>query len=471
MALLDARIARWGQEAAPGAPSGGPRPGGNRPAVPGWTAWEDWGPTKAQQAANTRFPAEDAAANLQRFVAASSRIRKYADYRQMFEQQKDIDAVIVATPDHMHAVIASAAMDLGKHVYVQKPMAWSVSESRHLARRAAETKVQAQCGNQRHSNDENRRGVDFITSGVIGDVTQIHVWTNRPIWPQGIPRPATLTAEQRAGRISQQSLMQAGVSAMASTAPPPSTLSWDLFLGVAPVVEYSPLYHPFNWRGWVDWGQGALGDMGAHLIDFPVWALDLDLPTTVETTSTPFNDITFPLATMTHYDFPAKGRRPAVRMTWYDGGFTPPTPEELEGDARLVASGGILYIGTKGKLLCNEGMPPRLLPASLAQRDRRTEGTARTRAAPGSRDELDSRHQGAGHAVEPVLVRGAPARDHAARPGVAAGQVEDPLRRRKHARDQQRQREPVPHAGIQEGLVEVRTQNAERRTPTFPESP
>jgi predicted dehydrogenase len=362
MALLDARIARWGQEAAPG--SGERRPQ-NRPPVPGWSAWQDFGTTRAQHDANARFAAEDAAANLQKFVAASSRIRKYADYRTMFEQQKDIDAVIIATPDHMHAVIASAAMDLGKHVYVQKPMAWCVSESRHLARRAAETKVQAQCGNQRHSADDNRRGVDYISSGVIGDVTQVHVWTNRPIWPQGIPRPAPLPPDARSGSVTQQSLMQAGVNTLANTMAPPATLSWDLFLGVAPVVEYSPLYHPFNWRGWVDWGQGALGDMGAHLIDFPVWALDLDLPTAVETTSTPFNGLTFPLASMTHYDFPAKGRRPAVRLTWYDGGFLPPTPEELTGEARLASSGGILYIGSKGKLLCNEGMPPRLLPASL----------------------------------------------------------------------------------------------------------
>jgi predicted dehydrogenase len=381
MALLDARIARWGQEAAPGADgagrAGSPSRPVPRPTPPGWAAWQDWGGTKAQAEANARVPAEDAAANLQKFVAASSRIRKYADYREMLAQQKDIDAVIIATPDHMHAVIASAAMDLGKHVYVQKPMAWCVSEARHLARRAAETKVQAQCGNQRHSADENRRGVDYITSGVIGDVTQVHVWTNRPIWPQGIPRPSATAAEGRGGRLSQQSLMQAAVNTTAGTPPPPSTLSWDLFLGVAPSVPYSPLYHPFNWRGWVDWGQGALGDMGAHLIDFPVWALDLDLPTTVETTSTPFNDVTFPLATMTHYDFPAKGTRRAVRLTWYDGGFMPPTPEELEGDARLVASGGILYVGTKGKLLCNEGMPTRLLPSSLHN----TTGAPRERLA------------------------------------------------------------------------------------------
>ena len=362
-ALLDERLARWSQEAAPAGAGAASRPA--RQTLPGWAAWKDWGTTQAQQAANARYPAEDPAANLQKFVAAASRIRKYQDYRVMLEQQKDIDAVIIATPDHMHAVIASAAMDLGKHVYVQKPMAWCVSEARHLARRAAETKVHAQCGNQRHSADDNRRGVDYITSGVIGDVTQVHVWTNRPIWPQGIPRPAAATPQTRRELISQQALLQAGTSTLAPTTAPPSTLAWDLFLGVAPVVEYSPIYHPFNWRGWVDWGQGALGDMGAHLIDFPVWSLDLDLPTAVETTSTPFNDITFPLATMTHYDFPAKGRRPAVRMTWYDGGFMPPTPEELDGDARLVTSGGILYIGTKGKLLCNEGMPPRLLPSTL----------------------------------------------------------------------------------------------------------
>ena len=363
-ALLDARLARWAEEASPAAAA---TRGANRQAAAAWPAWKDWGGTKAQEAANARFAADDPAANLQKFVGAAPRIRKYQDYRVMFEQQKDIDAVIVATPDHMHAPIASAAMDLGKHVYVQKPMAWCVSEARHLARRAAETKVQAQCGNQRHSADENRRGVDYIASGVIGDVTQVHVWTNRPIWPQGIPRPAASAApaDSRRGLISQQAVLQAGASALAPTVPPPSTLAWDLFLGVAPVVDYSPIYHPFNWRGWVDWGQGALGDMGAHLIDFPVWSLDLDLPTTVETTSTPFNELTFPSATMTHYDFPAKGRRPAVRMTWYDGGFMPPTPEELEGDARLVASGGILYIGTKGKLLCNEGMPVRVLPSSL----------------------------------------------------------------------------------------------------------
>jgi len=362
--LVDGRLARWAQEAGSGGAPTAPEARRGNTAAAG-SAWQSWDTTASQQAANARFAPGDAAAELQKFVSAAGRIRRYADYRAMLESQQDIDAVIIATPDHMHAVIASAAMDLGKHVYVQKPMAWCVSEARHLARRAAETKVQAQCGNQRHSADENRRGVDYITSGVIGEVTQVHVWTNRPIWPQGLPRPEPLTGDIHSGRLSQDRLMQAAMSAIARNAAPPSTLSWDLFLGVAPVVPYDPIYHPFNWRGWVDWGQGALGDMGAHLIDFPVWSLDLGLPTTIETTSTPFNDITFPLATMTHYDFPAKGRRRAVRLTWYDGGFLPPTPAELGEHDRLAPSGGILYLGTAGTLLCDEGRPPRLLPASL----------------------------------------------------------------------------------------------------------
>lgn len=180
--LVDSRLTQWSQ--------GGGRPPARRQnaqtdAPPGAPQWQEWGPSKKQHEADARFPRQDADANLTKFVAQIPRIQRYADYREMLAKQKDIDAVIVATPDHMHAPIASAAMDLGKHVYVQKPMAWCVSEARHLAKRAAETKVQAQCGNQRHSGDEHRRGVDYITSGVIGDVSHVHVWTNRPIWPQG----------------------------------------------------------------------------------------------------------------------------------------------------------------------------------------------------------------------------------------------------------------------------------------------
>ncbi len=154
----------------------------------------------------------------------------------------------------------------------------------------------------------------------------------------------------------------------------PEELNWDLFLGVAPEVPYHPIYHPFNWRGWVDWGQGALGDMGAHLIDHPFWALKLGMPTIIETKSTPFNGATFPTATTTYYEFPARGSMPPVRMTWYDGGLTPPKPEEI-GDEQLNGEGGILYIGSKGKMMQETyGLNPRLLPDS-----RCTTPTARRR--------------------------------------------------------------------------------------------
>jgi predicted dehydrogenase len=158
-------------------------------------------------------------------------------------------------------------------------------------------------------------------------------------------------------------LNQRVASAILGAYTPPDTLSWDLFLGVAPAVPYHPIYHPFNWRGWVDWGQGALGDMGAHLIDHPVWGLDLGLPTTIETVSSPYNGASYPTATTTYYEFPAKGKRPAVKLTWSDGGLLPERPEEL-GEEKLLADGGVLYIGSKGKLLQNTyGARPRLLPA------------------------------------------------------------------------------------------------------------
>ena len=282
----------------------------------------------------------------------------------MLDKQKDIDAVIIATPDHMHAAIASAAMSLGKHVYVQKPMCWSVHEARHLAKKAAASpKVVTQMGNQGHSNDQARRGQEYLAAKAIGDITEVHVWTNRPLafWPQGLPRPgvAQLTGTNL---WNNANVTRRLATAMSGDYPVPDGLSWDLFLGVAPDVPYHPIYHPFNWRGWVDWGQGALGDMGAHLIDHPVWGLNLGLPSVIETTSTPFNDICFPNATKTDYVFPARKGMPEVKLVWYDGGLTPPRPEEL-GEEKLNGEGGILYIGTKGKMLQNTyGQSPRLLP-------------------------------------------------------------------------------------------------------------
>ena len=325
--------------------------------------------SKAQEEANARRPRQDDAANLRRFVDNIPKMQKYRDYREMLDKSKDIDAVVIATPDHMHATIAGAAMSVGKHVYVQKPLCWSVQEARYLAKKAQDNpKVVTQMGNQGHSFDGARTGHEYLTGGAIGEIREVHVWTNRPYgyWPQGIPRPAPMPevpagAQPWRGRVFEQRL----AAAMAGDFKVPTDLDWDLFLGVAPEVPYHPIYHPFNWRGWVDWGQGALGDMGAHLIDHPFWALKLGMPTVIETKSTPFNGATFPAATTTYYEFPARGSMPPVKLTWYDGGLTPPKPEEI-GDEQLNGEGGIIYIGSKGKMMQETyGLNPRLLPNSL----------------------------------------------------------------------------------------------------------
>ncbi len=269
---------------------------------------------------------------------------RYKDYRRMLDEMGDeIDGVVIGTPDHTHAVITLDAMRRGKHVYTQKPLTWSVYEARALTEAAEETDVVTQMGNQGHSNDDARLVNELVQSGAIGTVEEVHAWTNRPIWPQGIDRPDLLY------RVPEQ-------------------LDWDLFLGPAPAEPFAPAYHPFTWRGWVDYGTGALGDMGAHLLDHPYWALDLGAPETVETRSTAFNGHSWPVAAMTYYRFPARQGRPPVRLTWYDGGFMPPRPEELPEGEELNPTGGVLYIGSEGKLLHDSyGENPRLFPEALAE--------------------------------------------------------------------------------------------------------
>jgi predicted dehydrogenase len=322
--------------------------------------------TAAQTAANQKRAATGEMTELQRFMDQQlPKVQRYKDYRQMLDKQKDLDGIVVATPDHMHAIIASSAMDVGKHVYVQKPLCWSVQEARHLAQKAKTTKVVTQMGNQGHSRDEARLGYEYITSGAIGEIREVHVWTNRPLgyWPQGVPRPAPLP--EAALKWDGKGVETRLAASLGAGYHPPKELSWDLFLGVAPPVDYHPLYHPFNWRGWVDWGQGALGDMGAHLIDHPFWSLELGFPTVIETISTPFNGACYPHATTTYYEFPARGAKPAVKLTWYDGGLLPPRPDEM-GEEKMNPTGGILYVGSKGKMLQDTyGLNPRLLPKSL----------------------------------------------------------------------------------------------------------
>ncbi len=270
--------------------------------------------------------------------------KKYFDFRRMLDKEhKHIDAVTVSTPDHTHAVAAMAAIQLGKHVFVQKPLTHTVYEARKLAEAAREKGVVTQMGNQGHAGEGSRLICEWIWSGAIGDVYEVHTWTNRPIWPQGkdVTRPQEIPST-------------------------PPTLHWNLWLGPAPWRPYHPAYVPFNWRGWWDFGTGALGDMGAHIIDQPYWALKLDLPETIQATSTEFNEETYPQASIVRYQFPQRGNLPPVKLIWYDGGLMPPRPEDLEDGRRMgTKGGGCIFYGTKGKLMCSVyGENPRLIPES-----------------------------------------------------------------------------------------------------------
>ena len=258
-----------------------------------------------------------------------SKARKWKDFREMLEKQKDIDAVVIATPDHTHAIQAMMAMQLGKHVYCQKPLTHTIWEARQLTEAAQKYQVATQMGNEGHSDDPVREVAELIHAGVIGDVYEVHATTNRPIWPQGVNRP-----------VEKHKI--------------PKTLDWDLFLGTAPYRPYNRAYHPFTWRGWWDFGTGALGDMGCHVLDVPFYALNLKYPSRIQSTSTMVNTESPPLASRVEYVFPARENlpycaMPELKLVWHDGGLTPPrTPDLPEGiDLQHVN----LYMGTKGKII------------------------------------------------------------------------------------------------------------------------
>ncbi|MDR2276080.1 MAG: Gfo/Idh/MocA family oxidoreductase [Sphingobacterium sp.] len=271
--------------------------------------------------------------------------KRFKDWRQMFDQiGKEIDAVMVATPDHSHAGVTAHAITLGKHCYTQKPLTHSVYESRLLTKLARQYGVATQMGNQGNSFDWCREIAEWIQSDAIGEVYEVHCWTDRPIWPQGLMKP-------------KQAM------------PVPDTLDWDLFIGSAEKRPYNSVYTPWNWRGWWDFGTGALGDMACHIMDPVYWALGLKYPTKVNGSSTLSNLYSPPHAEMVKYTFPARAKMgkvnmPEVNVYWYDGGLRPERPSELKDGVMMGdENGGIIFVGKKGKIMTGcYGMNPTLLP-------------------------------------------------------------------------------------------------------------
>jgi predicted dehydrogenase len=261
--------------------------------------------------------------------------KRYTDYRVMLEKQKDIDAVIIATPDHTHAVITMAAMEAGKHVFCQKPLTHTVYEARKITEAATKYGVQTQMGNQGHSWEHIRLLKEWLDDGAIGNVTEVHAWTNRP--------------------ASKNPWASFAIQAMPKDRPPvPKALNWDLWLGPVKYRPYHPAYHPLKWRAWLDFGTGPLGDMGCHIIDPAFWALDLGAPESLQATSTHWEEEvssqTYPRASIVRYKFPARGKKPPVKLTWYDGHLLPPIPEGFEKGRKLPESGAFI-IGDKGVIL------------------------------------------------------------------------------------------------------------------------
>ena len=274
----------------------------------------------------------NAAATFKKYSSA----KRYKDFRVMFDKEKSIDAVTISTPDHMHFPAAMWAMRLKKHVYCQKPLTHTVEEARKLTEAARKYKVATQMGNQGHSDRWLRRNVELVQAGVIGQVREAHCWTDRPIWPQGVNRPM-------------------------ETPPAPGTLDWDAWLGVAPKRPYSPAYVPFKWRGFWDFGTGALGDMGCHVYDMPFWALNLGAPTSVAAQQEGMTKESPPKWSIITYEFPARPGElmkissvsapkyllPPTKFVWYDGGKLP-SADLIKG--RKVATNGVILVGDKDTL-------------------------------------------------------------------------------------------------------------------------
>lgn len=274
----------------------------------------------------------------------------YVDYRELLAKE-DVDAVMIATPDHTHAVITMDAIKRGKHVYCEKPLTYTVQEARTVAEAARKAKVATQLGNQGQATEEARVLAEFIMDGAIGPVREIHSWCGPRFWPY----PAF------AGRPTE-------------TPPVPDGFDWDLWLGPAPYRPYHPTYAPWTWRNWWDFGTGLFGDLGCHKLSAIFKALKLGHPTRIEASSTKYDlekPEIYPLGVIGHFEFPARGDMPPVTLHWYDGGLKPPRPKDLEPGRGI---GGMVYVGDKGTLMDHRlipeskmrayGRPPKKLPRS-----------------------------------------------------------------------------------------------------------
>ena len=263
----------------------------------------------------------------------------YVDYRELLEQEKDLDAVLVCTVDHWHAPIAIAAMKKGKHVFGQKPMTHSVAEARRMGEVARETKRATQLAVGNAASEDTRRLSEWVAAGAIGPVREVHNWSSRPFWPQGIERPP----------VSE---------------PVPEGFDWDLWIGPREYRPYNHVYLPFIWRAWYDFGTGCLGDMGNYSFDTIFRVLKIGAPIAVEASSTPLFKESYPLASLVHYYFPARGDMPPVTIHWYDGSLRPPRPLELEPGREMSRENeGMLLLGDNGKILCGfDGDHPQLIP-------------------------------------------------------------------------------------------------------------
>jgi len=273
-------------------------------------------------------------------------VPRFRDFRVMLDKLGGtIDAVTVSTPDHMHFPIAMAALERGKHVFVEKPLTHTIWEARRLQQVAAEKKVATQMGIQGHAAEGMRILKEWYQAGVLGEIREIHSWTDRPIWPQGVKG---FDHSQRMPVV-------------------PATLDWDLWLGVAESRAFDPGYLPFNWRGYWDFGTGALGDMGCHMMDGAFWAFDLSAPTWVEAVSANATTISAPTASVVTYQFPGRGQRPALKWIWYDGNLAPVLPPEFE-ENRPLPENSTLIIGTKASVIAHANyFTVRIVPETKMQ--------------------------------------------------------------------------------------------------------